>query len=108
MTTLNKRQEAETKEHIENFLKTCTHKELIRVFNKVCELEMNKRTLIQQNRIIELLKTRGEFGITKNEAIKYADQISKLTPDRFNKLMEIAFENNAYGTTCYKFLKSLD
>jgi len=64
--------------------------------------------LEKQNKIVKLLKSRGELGITKEQALIYADKISKLTPDNFNKLIQIAFNNNCFGTTCYKFLKELD
>ena len=60
-----------------------------------------------QNRIVEQLKKRGELGISKEQAFKYADEISKLTPDQFNKLYEISWRNGCYGTTCYKFLREV-
>ena len=61
----------------------------------------------KQNRIVDLLKKRGELGISKKQAVKYADEISKLTPDQFNKLYEISWRNGCYGTTCYKFLREV-
>ena len=69
---------------------------------------MTSLLLEKQTKIVELLKTRGELNLSKKDALKYADKIAKLSPEKFDELMKIAFKHNCYGTTCYKFLNDLN
>ena len=62
----------------------------------------------KQKRIVALLRKRGELGISKEQAKKYANEIEILTNEQFNKLINIAWDNNCMGTTCYKFLSDIN
>jgi hypothetical protein len=54
----------------------------------------------KQKKVVALLK--------KKKLKNYAKEIEHLTTKQFNKLMNITWNNNLYGTDCYKFLSHLN
>ena len=54
----------------------------------------------KQKRVIALMK--------KKKLEKYAKKVEQLTTEQFNKLMNITWNNNLYGTDCYRFLSHLN
>ena len=54
----------------------------------------------KQKRVIALMK--------KKKLEKYAKKVEQLTTEQFNKLMKITWNNNLYGTDCYRFLSHLN
>ena len=54
----------------------------------------------KQKRVIALMK--------KKKLEKYAKEVEQLTTEQFNKLMKITWNNNLYGTDCYRFLSHLN
>tara|TARA_Y100000310_G_scaffold138627_1_gene137644 strand:+ start:1358 stop:1588 length:231 start_codon:yes stop_codon:yes gene_type:complete len=53
----------------------------------------------KQKRVVDLMR--------KKNLNKQANEVEKLTTDQFNKLMDITWNNNLYGTDCYRFLSDI-
>jgi hypothetical protein len=54
----------------------------------------------KQQRVVALM--------IKKKLIRQAKKIKQLTPIQFDELMKITWNNNLYGTDCYRFLSQLE
>ena len=70
---------------------------LIKIFSKTyIKVNMSDK----QKRVVNLMR--------KKKLNNQANTVEKLTIDQFNKLMDITWNNNLYGTDCYKFLSHIN